>query len=409
MEAVVSLKTLLSGEGRRDPYAFYRRLHALGPVAPLDAARDRHHAVVHGYDAVSAVLRSSGFGMVDAAYMDARQSQWREHSALRTLHGSIFLTNGPDHARVRRLFSQVFTPRRITALEPAVERLIGARLDHLEELGAGGRPVDFMAEFALPLPSDVIGELLGVPTDDRAWFPQRVATFGAIVELGDAKWKYLNAANRAADELTGYFAVLVDKRRVEPADDLLSGLVQMQAAESERISDDELLANLITLFNAGFVTTTHLFGNGLTLLLEEPARRAELLADPEVVPAYVEEILRYEPPVHFGIRQAYRDTELEGVPLHEGDTVVVLLGAANRDPGRFPDPDVFDPHRPDNVPLSFGAGLHYCLGAALSRLEGRLALPMLLSRFPKLAIAGEPGERSRLGLRGYQSLPVTVS
>ncbi|HET8658658.1 MAG TPA: cytochrome P450 [Micromonosporaceae bacterium] len=408
METVVSLRELLSGDGRRNPYAFYAQLHEQGPACRLDPRRDRYDLVVHGYDAVASVLRDPAFGMLDAAYMDRGRMQWRDHPALRTLYGSIFFANAPGHTRVRRQFSQVFTARRVAALEPAVVRLIEQMLDRLATLGAGGQPVDFMAELALPLPSDVIGELLGVPEPDRAWFPPRVLAIGALLELGPAIWKHLAAADQAAVELTGYFAELAAKRRAQPRDDLVSALVQAQAEQAGQLDDTELLANLITLFNAGFVTTTHLLGNGLVLLLERPEQRAALLADPELAPAYVEEILRYEPPVHFGVRRALADTEVAGLPVAAGSTALVLLGAANRDPARYPDPDAFLPSRPDNQPLSFGGGVHYCLGAALSRLEGRLALPMLLERFPRLALAGEPDERSQLVLRGYDRLYVTV-
>lgn len=408
METAVSLRPLLSKEGRRNPYAFYAQLHAQGSVCRLDPRRDRYDLVVHGYDAVASVLRDPAFGMLDAEYMDTGRMQWREHPALRTLYGSIFFANAPGHTRVRRQFSQVFTARRVTALQPAVVRLIGQMLDRLAELGAGGRPVDFMAELALPLPSDVIGELLGVPEEDRAWFPPRVLAIGALLELGPAIWKHLPAADQAAIELTEYFTKLAAERRADPRGDLVSGLVQAQANQAGQLDDAELVANLITLFNAGFVTTTHLLGNGLALLLKRPEERAALLADPGLAPAYVEEILRYEPPVHFGVRRALADTEVAGLPVSAGSTALVLLGAANRDPARYPDPDAFLSSRPDNLPLSFGGGPHYCLGAALSRLEGQLALPMLLERFPRLALAGEPGELSQLVLRGYDRLSVTV-
>ncbi|HEV8559065.1 MAG TPA: cytochrome P450 [Actinophytocola sp.] len=406
----VSLKDLLSRMGRRDPYPHYAQLHRHGPVCRLIDDEYRFDVVVHGFEAANKVMRDSAtFRVMDTEYPDRRSASWREHTALRTLLSSIFFTDGPEHLRVRRLFSQVFTPRRIAALEPAVIRIINARLDRLAELGAGGTPVDFMAEFALPIPADVIGELLGVPEEDRPWFPDRVRAFGAILDLGSGMWRYLQAADKAAAELSEYFVDLVARRRAEPQDDLISGLVAAQA-DGAPMGDDELIANLLTMFNAGFVTTTHLIGNGLTLLLDRPDLLATLLADPERrAPAYIEEILRYEPPTHFSIRWSTQDTELAGVPVPEGSRMLVLFGAANRDPARFADPDAFNPLREDNQVLSFGGGLHYCLGAALSRLEGQLALPMVFQRFPDIAVAGTPGERDKLMLRGYDSLPVTVS
>lgn len=406
--ATVSLNALLSKEGRLDPYPHYADLHRHGPVCRLDGREHRFDIVVHGFEAANAVMRDPTFRVMDTEYPDRRSANWHNHTALRTLLSSIFFTDGPQHLKVRRLFSQVFTARRIRSLEPAIVRIINQRLDRLAELGRDGSPVDFIAEFALPLPSDVIGELLGVPEEDRAWFPPRVRAFGAILDLGTGMWRYLQAADAAATELTAYFAELVADRRAHERDDLVSALVRAQA-DGAPLSDEALLANLITMFNAGFVTTTHLIGNGLTLLLDRPEALARLLADPGLAPSYIEEILRYEPPTHFSIRWACENTEIMGVPVAEGSRVLVLFGAANRDPARFADPDVFDPLRADNQPLSFGGGLHYCLGAALSRLEGQLALPMVFRRFPRLAVAGKPGERDKLMLRGYASLPVTIT
>ncbi len=403
----VSLKELLSPEGRRNPFAFYAGLHERGQAAPL-GPKDQYAVVVHGYAAANQVLRDPTYKMLDSEYLDRSGTRWREHPAVRTLQDSIFFANGKDHLRVRRIFGQALTARRVAALEPAILRMTDELLDRLAELGAGGTPVEFMAEFALRLPSDVIGELLGVPEEDRAWFPPRVRTFGDILEIGHHSWREVKAADAAAVELTDYFTGLLATRRADPRDDMISALAQLQAANPDQLTDVELVANLITMFNAGFVTTTHLLGNGLTLLLERPAEFAALAGDPSLAPAYTEEVLRYEPPVHFGARFAAEDTEIDGVPVAKGASVLVLMGAANRDPRRFPDPDVFDPRRPDNQHLAFSAGPHFCLGAALSRVEGNLALPRLLQRFPKIAIAAEPGERNQLMLRGYDSLQVTL-
>jgi len=401
----VSLGALLSRQGRRDPNPFYAELHRQGPVCTLPDPADRFDVVVHGYDAVHEALRDPALHVMTGDYPDRRGgTRWRGHPALRVLVNSIFFTEGADHTRVRRLFSQAFSARRVAALEPAVERIVARRLDRLAALGAGGAPVDLLAEFALPVPSDVVGELLGVPEADRDWFPARVRAFGAILDLGAGVWRFQKAADKAAEDLTGYFAELVAKRRAAPEDDLVSVL-----AGAADLHDDELVANLLTMYNGGFVTTTHLIGNGVRILLDDPAEKARVLADPVRSEGFVQEVLRYEPPTHFSIRWAAADTELAGVPVPRDSRVLVLLGAANRDPRRFTDPDTFDPARDEGQPLSFGAGVHYCLGAVLSKLEGRIALPMLLRRFPDLALAGDPGERTTLMLRGYESLPVRVS
>ncbi|GAB3898256.1 cytochrome P450 [Kibdelosporangium lantanae] len=374
-------------------------------MSVLTDPAEKFDVVVHGYEAVHDALRDPALHVMTSDYPDRRGSErWRGHLALRVLVKSIFFAEGPDHTRIRRLFSQAFSARRVAALEPAVERIVAQRLDRLAARGAGGAPVDLLAEFALPVPSDVVSELLGVPAEDRDWFPARVRAFSAILDLGAGVWRFQQAADQAAADLTGYFAELIAKRREEPRDDLVSVL-----AAADDITDDELIANLLTVYNGGFVTTTHLIGNGVRLLLDDPAEKARVLADPARTDGFVQEVLRYEPPTHFSIRWAAQDTEIAGTKVPRDSRVLVLLGAANRDPRRFTDPDTFDPGRDDNQPLSFSAGTHYCLGAALSRLEGRIAVPMLLRRFPNLALAGDPGERTTLMLRGYESLPVTVS
>jgi len=403
----VSLGALLSRQGRRDPNPYYAELHRQGPVCRLTDPADRFDVVVHGYDAVHQALRDPALHVMTADYPDRRGStRWRAHPALRVLLNSIFVTEGVDHTRVRRLFTQAFSARRVAELEPAVVRLVERRLDRLAALGADGAPVDLLAEFALPVPSDVVGELLGVPEADRDWFPERVRAFGAILDIGAGVWRFQQAADAAAVDLTGYFADLVAKRRAAPRDDLVSALV---TAEDVELGDDELIANLLTMYNGGFVTTTHLICNGVPLLLDRPDEKARVRTDPERAAGFVQEVLRYEPPTHFSIRWAAADTELAGVPVARDSRVLVLLGAANRDPHRFTEPDTFDPGRDEGPPLSFGGGAHYCLGAVLSKLEGRIALPMLLRRFPDLALAGDRGERTTLMLRGYESLPVTVS
>lgn len=406
MDAAVSLSELLSEEGRRNPYGFYARLHEIGEAVPLGPA-DRHAAVVCGYQAVDRVLCDPGFRVPDAEYNDRNGTWWRTHPVVRTLLTGFPNVNGADHARVHRLFGQALTARRVAALEPDIIRSTDRWLDRLAELGADAQPVDFMASFAVPLPVDVIGELLGVPEPDRAWLPRLVQDFDAILELGQRSVRELKAANTAAVELSDYFADLLDSRRADPRDDLISSLVRID--DPAKLSEPELLASLLVTFNAGFRTTANMFGNGLALLIEHPDALAALRTDLSLAPGYVEEILRYEPPLHFAVRIAARDAEIAGVPIAAGRSVLVLIGAANRDPRRFPDPDTFDPTRTDNRHLTFSAGPHYCLGAALGRMEGRLALPRLVSRFPVLAHATEPGERRKLMLRGFDELPVRLS
>ncbi len=405
----VSLKALQSAEQRRDPYGYYAELHQRGAAAPLDASVDGYDVLVYGYDAVDKLLKDTAFPLMDADYMDSRSPHWRDHIVLRTLKDSMFFVNAPVHTRMRRLVSHLFTPRRVTALEPAIARLTDELLDRMAELGADGAPVDFMSEFAFPLPCNVIGELLGVPESDRPWFRPRVRAIGEIFELDGSTWSNMRAADEATRELLEYFTALAAKRRVEPGDDLLSAMVAASDNDAGVLTEEELHANLIALFNAGFVTTTHMFGCGLTLMLERPDQLAALRADRELSGSYVEEFLRYAPTTHFLIRYASADREVAGVQVRKGASVVVAIGAANRDPRRFADPDTFDPLRTDNKPMTFGAGPHYCLGAALTRAEGKVAFPMLFDRFPSLRLAADPGPPTRLQFRGYEVLDVLVS
>ncbi len=387
---------LVGGPGRVDPYPLYEILRGVGPV--YEAAPNWY--VITGYAEADAVLRDPGFLVEDAARLDRSWPAWREHSAMRLIAASILATNPPDHERMRRLVSGAFTARRVAALRGAVERIADGCGERLDTGGA----VDFVAEFAFPLPIGMICELLGVPESDRAWFRPRAAALTEALEFVAAE--DLGPADRAADELADYFLELVALRRRTPGDDLTSALVAAHAADPGQLAARELLGNLAILLVAGFETTTNLLGNGLHALLRHPAALADLRAQPARAAAYVEEMLRFDSPVQLTSRTATRDTAVEGVVIPAGAATLVLLGAANRDPRRFSVPDMFDPDRPANQPISFGAGAHFCVGAALARLEAQVAFPRLLARFARLEPAGEPTRRDRLTLRGYRTLPI---
>ncbi|MBB5872571.1 cytochrome P450 [Allocatelliglobosispora scoriae] len=409
----MELQALLSEAGRVNPYQLYAQLHSAGAASHLDVSKDGYDLAVFGYDAVNQLLRDGRFRQLDADYLDVHSPRWREHPVLQTLRDSIFFTDGPEHARLRRLVGQLFTARRVAVMEPAITKLIHDRLDRIAQLGADGDTVDFMAEFAYAVPSCVIGDLLGVPEADRGWMRPRVLAISAIFELDGSTWPNMTRADAATRELTAYFAGLVAQRRLDPRDDLISDLARLQAETPGVFSDAELIANLITLFNAGFVTTTHLFGNGLAILADRPELRDELVESPERAPSYVEEILRVEPPAHFVVRYASSAETVGGLPCDEGSTILVMLGAANRDPSIYAEPDVFDPSRfdaggPVTPILTFGAGGHYCLGAAMTRLEGAIAFPAIFERFPGLHLATEPPPPTQLMFRGHDVLPIRL-
>ncbi|WP_370013510.1 cytochrome P450 [Micromonospora sp. B006] len=389
----------MSPEGRVDPYPTYERLRAHGPVVQAGPV----FFVVTGYAEADAILRDARFGVMDDALRDQFMPGWRESPAILSISRSMLRTNPPDHSRMRRLAAGAFTPRRIAAMRDVVQAQADELIDAM--LAAEG-PVDFMAAFAYPLPVGVICALLGVPAADRPLFRRWATDLTGVLEP-EITEEELAVADRGAAELRAYFTELVATRRRAPADDLTTALVQAHDG-GDRLSGDELLANLIVLLVAGFETTTNLLGNGLVALLEHPRAAAALAEHPEFAPGYVDELLRYDSPVQLTSRMSTAPARYGDVDLPPESWVIVMLGAANRDPRRYPDPARFDPWRPQVHPLSFGAGPHYCLGAALARLEAQVAFPLLLRRLPGLAVAGRPERRVRLTLRGHATLPVRV-
>jgi cytochrome P450 len=396
---------LAGGGGGLDPYPLYAELHGLGEASALTAGKLPYSAAAYGYRAVDQIMRDATFEVHDALRLEPMTPTWREHPVLVTLMNSMMFSNGDRHGRMRALFRKVFTPRRVQEMEPDVIAIAAELLDRIELLGAGGAEVDYMAEFAYLLPARVVGRLLGLPDADISWFRAQVDVINDWLDFRRKGPEVLAAADKAATDITTYYLDLIAQRRAKPERDLISDLTRAIGEGTHQVTDLELVGNLLVLFNASFSTTIHLFGNALPQLLE-PGGASQLKADPS---AYVEEVLRYDTPAHVFIRVAGRDTEFLGVPLKEGQLVAVLTGAANRDPRRFAEPDRFDPARPDNQPISFGAGAHYCLGAALARTEAQLALPMVVDRFPALALGSDSVRTDQFILRGYKSLPVTVS
>ncbi len=402
MEADAIVAGLYTQDARLDPNPWYAKLHELGAASRLDPAASVYSVVANGFDAVDEVLRGQrylkGLGPKDKLH----------HPVLATLSRSMMFSLEPDHGRMRGLFNKVFTPRRIAGLEGDLLAAIDGLLDRMAELGAGGAPVDFVAEFGYLFPTKVIGLLLNLPDSDLAWFRERAHRIDAYLDLGGKADEKLKAADDAVNELTEYYLDLIEKRRRTPGEDIVSHLVGLIDSGSDKITDIELVANLVVLMNASFVTTMNLLGNGLLPMLARPELVDRARADADFAARCVEETLRYDSPVQLLSRIAGEDTELAGVPVSEGGIVLVLLGAANRDPRRHTDPDTFDPDRADVGHQSFGGGAYFCLGAALSRLEGRLAFPRLFQRFPDLAVAGEPTRADGFLLRGHSVIPVTT-
>lgn len=406
MEAQEIIGALLTPEGREDPYPLYAEARALGR---LRRVADFPVYLCTGYDEINAVLRDNAFGKSRFESLPAElRATLAPDGSLESVSRSMLNINPPDHRRVRSLISSAFTQRRVAALEPAIEAMTDVLLDELAELGAAGTAVDFMEYFAFRLPVTVICELLGVPEADRYRFRPLGHDLTAVLELM-TDFDGLGPADEASFELRRYFGELAERRRAEPRDDLVSALVHIKDAQDGRLSDFELLANLVLLFVAGFETTTNLLGNGLYLAFRNPEVFARVRSGEIPVAAFVEEVLRYDSPVQLTSRFVTApEARVGDQPMAAGEQVMILIGAAHHDPGRFPDPEAFDPLRPDNVPLSFGAGIHYCLGQGLARLEAQVAFRRLFARFPEIDLAGPPTRQDRLVLRGYRRLPVSL-
>ncbi|MGZ4759381.1 MAG: cytochrome P450 [Acidimicrobiales bacterium] len=313
----------------------------------------------------------------------------------------IFL-DPPDHTRIRKLVNKAFTPRSVERLRPRVQEVVDGILDRAADEGG----LDVVADLGYELPVIVICELLGVPLDDRPQFAGWSSAASRLLDddLGEAE---LNAGVVAAISFAQYFAELFELRRKDPRDDLVSGLLAAEE-QGDRLSIAELHSIVILLFIAGHETTMNLIGNGTHALLRQPDQLVRWRDDPSLDAPAVEELLRFDGPVHLTGRIPVEDVEIHGHVFPRGKQAVTLLAAANRDPARFDHPDRLDLLRPDNHQLTFSQGIHYCLGAALARLEGQAAIGSLIRRFPDLELAEPPVYRDHFVLRGLTELRVTV-
>jgi cytochrome P450 len=393
---------------RAEPYGLYEQLRARGPWVPSALG-----PVTTSHAAATALLRSDRFGVGFDWSAAPRAMRWAlafgdDPDATGVAEPpSMLVVDPPDHTRYRRLVSRSFTPRATADAEPLVRRIADDLLDRMEGPAARGETVDLVAAYAAPLPVLVIADLLGVPTDRQQDFLRWGAAAAATLDPG-LPFRRFVTADRALRELHAFLAGHFARLRRDPGDDLVSRLVAV--ADDGALSDRELHATVMLLLGAGFETTVNLLGNAVVLLDAHRDQWDALLADPSGWPDAVEEVLRHDSPVQITGRMVREDTTVAGTQLRAGTRVVVLLGAANRDPAVFADPGRFDVTRPDaREHLAFSAGIHYCVGAGLARLEGAVALQALTERFPRLRVAGGPVRRDLQTLRGFEHLPVTLS
>ena len=382
-----------------NPYPFYHALRRHDPVRRMPD----HSYFLTRHDDVVAVYRDP------RRFSSDKKDEFRPKYGATPLYEhhttSLVFNDPPLHTRVRRLIAGALTARVIAEMEDGIERLVATLLDRAAER----REIDLIEDFAALIPVEVIGNLLAVPHDERG--PLRgwsLAILGALEPAPDAN--ALARGNRAVAEFLDYLRELVAARRARPGDperDILTRLI-LGEADGERLSEAELLHNCIFLLNAGHETTTNLIGNALHALLEWPDQRARLIAAPAMMPSAIEEFLRYESSNQLGNRRALATTEIGGVAIAEGALITLCIGAANRDPARFPDPDRLDLARTPNRHVAFGFGIHQCAGLNVARLEARIALGRFLARFPRYRPAGAPRRGGRARFRGFLSLPVEV-
>jgi cytochrome P450 len=398
------LAAAVTPEFRNDPYPFF---HALRAAAPVHQASfgvwlvSRHADVV----AVTRDHRLSNDETNSILHQEDPVGQVRGQAD----DGVLLFIDPPDHTRLRALVSKAFTPRTVDRLRSRIHELVDGLIEAAAERGGDGGEIDVIADLAYPLPVIVICELLGVPPSDHVQFQGWSRELAASIDPRPLQTPEQQASVAvAAEEFSGYFADLVERRRRSLGDDLLSGLIAAEEG-GDRLTERELLNTGMFLLVAGHETTVNLIGNGVLALLRDPDERDRLRRDPTLDRPAVEEFLRFDSPVQITERITVDDYEIGGVTIPPGYPIIPLLGAANRDPEVFADPDRLDLSRANaQRHVAFGGGHHYCLGAALARLEGEIAIPSLVRRFPDMELAGEPVRRATFTLRGLERLPVST-
>lgn len=389
---------LRSPEILANPYPLYHQLRAEDPVYQSPDG----HWYLSRYDDVARVLKDHLFSRESPHGANPLTSEQREPTLLdEQMKQWMVFRDPPDHTRLRGLVNKAFTPRMIADLRPHIQEIADGLLDAVQDTGK----LDMIADFAYPLPIMVISEMLGVPVEDRELFKGWSYDLARVLDVVAAP-ENIERGNRAIEGFIGYFNDLVAQRQKNPRDDLVTALIAAEE-QGDRLSKEELLGTCIFILWAGHETTKNLIGNGLLSLLLHPDELELLKSDPGLIKSAVEEFLRYESPVQQVGRWTTKEVELGGKLIPEGKWILNLLGAANRDPDQFPDPDRLDITRTNNRQIAFGVGIHFCLGGPLARVEGQIAINTILSRLPELSLLDKtPQWQADATLRGMSKVPV---
>jgi hypothetical protein len=383
---------------RANPYPAYQFLRDAAPIWRLPTGE----WLVSTHAACTAVLRDPRMGHNNTGEITPEVAA---EPAVASLMRTMLMVDPPFHTRLRSLVTKAFTARRVEELRPRIEAIVDDLLDAVEDNGG----MDVIHDFAHKLPVTVICDMLGVPEKDRAQFLNESTVRGRILDPVPLTREELDQASASFAASGEYFRGLFAYRREHPGDDLTTALLNAREAD-DSLTEDEVLANIGLLFGAGHETTTNLIGNGVLALHRNPAELARLKEDPALIPNAVEEVLRYDSPVQLTGRTALVDQEVLGQPVAKGEQVITLLGAGNHDPSAYPgDPDELDVGRPGVRAISFGGGIHHCLGAQLARIEGDVAFRRLLERLPNMRLTDPDNVtwKPTITLRGLVSLPAT--
>jgi len=381
-----------------NPYPLYRFLRKRFPVLRTPVG----FWIITRYADAYNVLRDRRTSTFDLTALDSFPPDDGLRSMQTLLRPAIQFRFPPDHTRLRRVMNKAFAPASLDALTPRIQKIADHLLDAVEGRGA----MDAVAELAFPLPVMVLAELMGVPECDHPRLRLWVKALGGAIDPAASANDPGARVRKTIEEAKQYFRALAAERRKNPGDDLISLLIDGQA-RGEVTDDDEVASNAIFTLVAGHETTMNMLANGMLALLRNPEAAQRLRADPALIDSAVDEVLRYDSPAQVTFRTAMEEIEVGGRTIPAGDHAVVILGAANRDPTRFSDPDRFDIARSDNNHLAFAGGIHRCIGEPLAKIEGRITFETLLRRMPKLRLAGQDYQwRRTMALRGLERLPV---